>query len=310
MDERIEVSFMSLNEELIKKFRNNISKNIKLSNYSWFNLGGPAEYFFKPENKNQLIHFFQENKKNKLKIAVLGAGSNTLVRDNGIKGVVIKLGSNFSKIKLIDKDIIEVGAAALDRKVANFAKENEIGNLEFLSCIPGSIGGGVIMNSGCYGNDISQVLLSINVIDIDLCEEKEIKSEDIEFFYRSTNLSEGLIITSVKLKGRVLSKNLIEKKQNEMIEKKKISQPSQIKTCGSTFKNINKEKKAWMLIKETGCEDFKEGDAVISKKHCNFFVNKGKAKSADIEKLINKVKQKVNEKTGVNLKLEIKIVGE
>ena len=310
MDERFEVSFMSLNKELIKKFNNNISQNIKLSNYSWFNLGGPAEYFFKPENKNQLIEFLREKNNNKLKITILGAGSNTLVRDNGIKGVVIKLGPNFSKIRLINKEIIEVGAAALDRKVANFAKENEIGNLEFLSCIPGSIGGAIIMNSGCYGNDISQVLLSINVIDIDNCVEKEISSENIEFFYRKTNLPKEFIITSVKLKGKYLSKEQIEKKQNEMMEKKKLSQPSKIKTCGSTFKNVNNKKKAWMLIKETGCDNFYEGDAIISKKHCNFFVNNGKAKSADIEKLINKVKKTVNEKTGVNLELEIKIVGE
>ena len=310
MDEGIKVSFMILNEETIKKFSNNISKNIKLSNYSWFNLGGPAEFFFKPENKNQLIEFLRENKKNKLKITILGAGSNTLVRDNGIKGVVIKLGPSFSKIKLIDKNTIEVGAAALDRKVANFAKENEIGNLEFLSCIPGSIGGGIIMNSGCYGNDISHVVLSINVIDLDDCVEKEIKSEDIEFFYRNTNLPKSLIITSVKLKGKFLSKDQINKIQNKMIEEKKSSQPSQIKTCGSTFKNITNVKKAWMLIKETGCDKFNEGDAIISTKHCNFFVNNGKAKSADIEKLINKVKQEVNKKTGVNLELEIKIVGE
>ena len=310
MDEGIKVSFMILNEETIKKFSNNISKNIKLSNYSWFNLGGPAEFFFKPENKNQLIEFLRENKKNKLKITILGAGSNTLVRDNGIKGVVIKLGPSFSKIKLIDKNTIEVGAAALDRKVANFAKENEIGNLEFLSCIPGSIGGGIIMNSGCYGNDISHVVLSINVIDLDDCVEKEIKSEDIEFFYRNTNLPKSLIITSVKLKGKFLSKDQINKIQNKMIEEKKSSQPSQIKTCGSTFKNITNVKKAWMLIKETGCDKFNEGDAIISTKHCNFFVNNGKAKSADIEKLINKVKHEVNKKTGVNLELEIKIVGE
>ena len=310
MDERIKVSFMSLNADIVKKFSNNFSKNIKLSNFSWFNLGGPAEYFFKPENKNQLIEFLKINKKNKFKITILGAGSNTLVRDNGIKGVVIKLGPSFSKIKLIDKNIIEAGAGALDRKIANFAKENGIGNLEFLSCIPGSIGGGIVMNSGCYGNDISKVLLSIKVIDIHTCQEIEIKSEDIEFFYRNTNLPKGLIIFSVKLRGKILPKDQIEKKQNEMIKKKKISQPSQIKTCGSTFKNISKEKKAWMIIKETGCDKFNEGDATISEKHCNFFVNKGKAKSADIEKLINKVKKKVSDKTGVNLELEIKIVGE
>ncbi len=301
---------MSLNKELIKKFKNNISSNIKLSNYSWFNLGGPAEYLFKPQNKKQLLDFIRLNKKNNFRVTILGAGSNTLIRDKGIKGVVIKLGQGFTGINLVKKNVIEVGAATLDRKISNFAKDKEIGNLEFLSCIPGSIGGAVIMNSGCYENDISNVLVSINVIDLKSCEEKEIKKEEIKFFYRGTNLSKELIITSVKLKGTESSKEFIKKKQNELIEKKKLSQPSQIKTCGSTFKNISKEKKAWQIIKETGCDNFNEGDAVISKKHCNFFVNNGKAKSSDIEKLINKVKQNVEDKTGVNLELEIKIIGE
>ena len=124
---------MSKNLELDKKFKQNLTLNTELSNYSWFNLGGPAEYFFKPENKKQLIQFLEDNKKNNLNITILGAGSNTLIRDKGIKGVVIKLSSSFSNINLIDDDIIEVGAATLDRKVANFAKENGIGNLEFLS---------------------------------------------------------------------------------------------------------------------------------------------------------------------------------
>ena len=188
---------MSMNEQLIKKFNKNLSNNIKLSNYSWFNLGGPAEYLFKPENKGQLIEFLKFNKKNNLKITILGAGSNTLIRDKGIKGVVIKLGSSFSNLKLINKNMIEIGAATLDRKISNFAKDNGIGNLEFLSCIPGSIGGAVIMNSGCYGNDISKVLVSIKAIDINDCIEKEIKREEIEFFYRGNNLSTSLIITSV-----------------------------------------------------------------------------------------------------------------
>ena len=166
------------------------------------------------------------------------------------------------------------------------------------------------MNSGCYGYDISQVLVGIKVIDLNKCEEKEIKRDEIEFYYRGTNLPSEMLITSVKLKGKNESKNLIEKKQNKFIEKKKLSQPNQIKTCGSTFKNISDEKKAWQIIKQTGCDKFSEGDAVISKKHCNFFVNNGKAKSADIEKLINKVKKAVSEKTGINLELEIKIIGE
>ena len=301
---------MSINQKLIDKFNKNIFYNAELSNYSWFNLGGPAEILFKPENKKQLMDFFKENQKNKFKITILGAGSNTLIRDRGIKGVVIKLGSNFSYLKLIDENIIEVGAATLDRKVANFAKENGLSDLEFLSCIPGSIGGSVIMNSGCYDYDISKVLISVNVIDIKKCIEKEIKGEDIDFFYRGTDLSNDLIITSVKLKGIPKKKDEIEKRQIQFLERKKLSQPSQVKTCGSTFKNISNEKKAWKIIKESGCEEFKEGDAEISKKHCNFFVNNGKAKSSDIEKLINKVKKTVNEKSGINLELEIKIIGD
>ena len=301
---------MKLTQDFFNKFKGNIKNNVNLSNYNWFNLGGPAEYLFKPENKEQLIEFLRENKIFKLNTTLLGAGSNTLIRDNGIKGVVIKLGSSFSKIKLINADTLEVGAAALDRKVSNYAKDNGLSEFEFLSCIPGSIGGAVIMNSGCYGDDISKILISINVIDVKDCKEKVIKREDIKFFYRGTNLPLEYIIISAKLKGKIKSKSTIEEKQNNFIKKKKSSQPSQIKTCGSTFKNLSNQKKAWQVIKQTGCDKFREGDAVISEKHCNFFVNNGKAKSADIEKLINKVKKKVNEKAGVNLELEIKIIGE
>ena len=310
MDDGTKIFIMNIGNFFIKKFSNNFSQDINLSNYSWFNLGGNAEFFFKPNNKNQLIEFLIDAKKNNLKTSILGAGSNTLFRDSGVKGAVIKLGSNFSYTKLINKDIIEVGAATLDRKVANFAKDNNLTNFEFLSCIPGSIGGAVIMNSGCYERDISKILLSIQVIDTKDCKEKELKNDDIKFLYRGTNLSKELIIISAKFKGLIGKKEQIEKQQSSMIEKKKISQPSQIKTCGSTFKNINKDKKAWMLIKEAGCDNFKEGDAMISKKHCNFFINNGKAKSSDIENLIKKVKDTVHAKTGVNLELEIKIVGE
>ena len=194
--------------------------------------------------------------------------------------------------------------------MADFAKDNNLTDLEFLSCIHGAIGGAIIMYSGCYDQDISQILISIRAIDKIKCKEIEIKKEDINFVYRGNNLSENLIIISAKLKGSLDKKEKIEKKQSDLLERKKLSQPSQIKTCGSTFKNMSKEKKAWMLIKKAGCESLKECDAEISQKHCNFFVNNGKAKSSDIENLIKKVKKKVLEKTGVNLELEIKIVGD
>ena len=301
---------MTLDNNFIKKYNSSLSSNVKLSNYSWFNLGGNAKYFYKAKDKNQLKEFLLELSKKNIKTTILGAGSNTLFRDNGFNGAVIKLGNNFSYTKIVEKNIIAVGAATPDRLVANYAKENGLGNLEFLSCIPGSVGGAVIMNSGCYENDISKVLVSIQAIDKKKLSEVEIKKEDIKFSYRGTNLSEDLIIISAKLKGSISKKKDIEKKQIDLIQKKKLSQPSQIKTCGSTFKNISNEKKAWMLIKQAGCENFKEGDAVISQKHCNFFVNNGSAQSSDIENLIKKVKKRVLEKTGINLELEIKIIGD
>ena len=294
-------------EHLKKKFGKNLKFKENLSKYSWFNVGGPADIFFRPESISQLKEFLSETRNIKSKISILGAGSNTLIRDPGVKGVVIKLSSKFSNIKLIDKDIIEVGAATLDRKVSDFAKNNNIAEMEFLSCIPGSIGGAIIMNSGCYGSDVSKILSSIRVLD-NLGQEKEIKNDEIKFSYRGTDLSNNLIILSAKLKGVISSKKFIEKKQNDLIQKKKESQPSQIKTGGSTFKN-NNTKKAWMLIKESGCDQFSVGNAKISSKHCNFFINDGEAKSADIEELINKVKKEVKIKTGINLELEIKIIG-
>ena len=300
---------MNLNTDFLKKkFGKNLIIKEDLSKYSWFNLGGPADIFFRPENKDQLIKFLDTIKKKNFKIHILGAGSNTLIRDSGVKGVVIKLGSKFSNIELLEKDTIKVGASTLDRKVSDFAKNNEISGMEFLSCIPGSIGGAIIMNSGCYGSDISEILSSIKIID-EKGKEKEIKNDEIKFFYRGTNIPKNYIILSAVLKGVISSKQSIEQKQEELIERKKKSQPSQIKTGGSTFKNSN-DKKAWMLIKESGCDKFYIGDAKISDKHCNFFVNDGKAKTADIEKLINKVKKEVQNKTGVNLELEIKIIGD
>ncbi len=295
-------------DEIQKKFGKNIICKENLSKYNWFNLGGPAEIFFRPENIEQLTKFLVHIKNSKLKIHILGAGSNTLIRDAGIKGVVIKLGSKFSEIKLINEDTIEVGAAALDRKVSDFATKNGISQFEFLSCIPGSIGGAIIMNSGCYGMEISKILSSIKVLDYE-GNTKLIDSKEIKFFYRGTNLSKDIIILSATFKGILKSKKLVELKQTELIKKKKETQPSRIKTGGSTFKNIN-GKKAWMLIKEAGCEKFYVGDARISDKHCNFFFNNGNAKSSDFENLISKVKNVVQQKTGLNLELEIKIVGD
>ena len=296
---------MIVTEELKTKFGKQILIGEKLSNYSWFNLGGPADFFFKPNSIEEVIFFLEKVKPQKF--TVIGAGSNLLIRDGGIKGITIKLSSSFSYMKLDSKNIIEVGSATPDKKVADFAMENSLTGLEFLACIPGSIGGAVRMNTGCYGNDISQILHSVKAIDNN-GQMKEILAKDIKFYYRGCNLEENLLLISAKLIGKNCPKKTIEEKQKIMIEKKKIAQPSQIKTCGSTFKNP-KNKKAWQLIKESNCENFKVGSAKISEKHSNFFVNNGNATSKEFEELINKVKKTVYQKTKINLELEIKIIG-
>ncbi|MAJ85798.1 MAG: UDP-N-acetylenolpyruvoylglucosamine reductase [Candidatus Pelagibacter sp.] len=287
---------------------NKIKKKVMLSKFNWFNLGGPAELFCKPENKSEIIDLVKFAKTKNYKINILGAGSNTLIRDNGVRGLTIKLGSEFRKLDLIKKDTLEVGSSTLDRKVANFGLENSVSGFEFLSCIPGSIGGAVIMNSGCYGEDISKIFVSLKGINLD-GDEVELKKSDIEFYYRKTDLPSDIIITSVTLQGMSSKKAIIQKKQSEFVKMKKDSQPSGVKTCGSTFKNPIGEK-AWELIKRSKCENLSVGDAKISEKHSNFFINNGKASAKEIESLISSVQEKVFRETGINLELEIKIVGD
>ena len=195
-----------ITEDLKSKFGKQISIDEKLSNYSWFNLGGPADVLFKPNSIEDIIFFFKQTKLQKF--TIIGAGSNTLIRDGGIKGITIKLSSAFSYVKLDSENTIEVGAATQDKKVANFAIENELAGLEFLACIPGSIGGAVRMNTGCYGNDVSEILHSIKVVNVRGIT-KEILAKDIKFSYRNTNLEENLLITSVKLTGKHSTKQKI-----------------------------------------------------------------------------------------------------
>ena len=293
--------------KIIEKFEKNILIAENMSKYSWFNLGGPADIFFKPKDKDQLINFLQEVKNIDKSITLLGAGSNTLIRDKGCKGIVIKLSPKFANINMSEPNIIEVGAATLDKNLARFASENSLSGFEFLSCIPGSVGGAIVMNSGCYGDDISKIIASVKTVDFQ-GKEHEFKKKDINFFYRGNDMPKNHIIISAKFKGTPSKKEDILLKQKKLLEEKKISQPSQIKTCGSTFKNpINK--KAWELIKQSGCENLSIGGARLSEKHCNFFMNNGDASSKDIEMLIEKVREKVLRKTGIKLDLEIKIIG-
>ena len=287
---------------------NLVYKNEKLSKYSWFGLGGFAKIFFKPKSALDLKKFLEKyNKKNK-KIYILGAGSNTLFRDSGFDGVIIKLGVGFNYIKLLNNNKIEVGAATLDKKLSDFAKQKSITGFEFLSCIPGSIGGAITMNSGCYGHDISQIFFSLKAINFS-GNLKSFNKDDVKFFYRGNNLPKDLIVLSAVFEGGPLNKREIESRQMKLINQKKESQPNKIKTCGSTFKNPQ-DKKAWKLIRSSNCSNLNIGGARMSSQHSNFFLNNGSATSSDIENLIEEVRTKVFLKTGINLELEIKIIGD
>ena len=301
---------MKINDlkDLLKKFENDINFNANLKKKNWFNIGGKAKVFFKPIELNNLIEFLKILN-NREKIYVIGAGSNTLITDEVFDGVVIKLGKNFNHLSALSPDIIISGAAVTDKKLSEFAVENNLSGFEFLSCIPGTVGGGIKMNAGCFGNEIKDILLSVQVID-KLGNISSIPSSQINFDYRTNSLSDDLIFLSASFKGKKKNHKFILETMNKLKIKKENSQPTKIKTSGSTFKNpIDKtKKKVWELIRESVPLDIRFGDACISEKHSNFFVNKDNAKFSDMKKLINYVENSVFKKTGIKIEKEIKIL--
>ena len=222
------MNLISQIKEIKKKISSQILFDESLAKHSWFNLGGPAKVIFKPKNLNELS-IFLKNLKEFNKIKVLGAGSNTLIRDGGFDGVIIKLGKSFSHLSLLDHNMLIAGASALDKNVSNFALENSLSGFEFLSCIPGTIGGGIRMNSGCYGEDISRILVSVQAMDLS-GKVKVVYSSDIKFSYRGCNLDNRLIFVSATFKGKNETKPNIQKKIINLVERKKKDQPSKIKT--------------------------------------------------------------------------------
>tara|TARA_Y100000590_G_scaffold6497_1_gene8470 strand:+ start:1721 stop:2659 length:939 start_codon:yes stop_codon:yes gene_type:complete len=311
MDEEFTKIF-KMNLEDIKIFSKEISGklffNYNLRKNNWFNIGGKAKIFFIPKNLNELISFLKLYNK-RSKIFILGAGSNILFSDNIFDGVVIKLGKNFSNLSILNKEIIVAGSIVSDKKLSEFAFENSLSGFEFLSCIPGTVGGGIRMNSGCYGKEFKDVLLSVQAIDM-TGKVTTISKDKIIFTYRGCNLPKDLIFLSASLKGKLSDKNIIKKKINLLKEKKELTQPTRIKTGGSTFKNPVEQtnEKVWELIKKSVPLDAQFGDAMISQKHCNFFINRGNASYEDMKNLLNFVKENVFSKTGIKLSLEIILV--
>ena len=295
-------------ENTFKNFNGKIYLNYSVKKLNWFNIGGNAKIYFKPDTLQELIEFLKLYG-SKEKLFVLGAGSNVLFKDDLFEGAIIKLTKNFSRISLLNENTIVAGSGALDKTLSEFALKNSLGGFEFLSCIPGSIGGGIRMNSGCFEREFKDILISVQALNRS-GEILTIPAKEIVFGYRSCDLNKDLIFLSATFKGNKKKKDEIEKEVDSLKTKKEKAQPTKIKTGGSTFKNPIKQtnKKVWEIIKESVPSDIQFGDAIISDKHANFFINKNNASYKDMKKLIDFVKENVKIKTGINLDLEIILV--
>ena len=281
-------------------------ENKKMSNLTWFGVGGCSKYYFQPSSEENLISFLKDNQLD-LPIYPLGAGSNIIIRDRGFDGIII----HFNKLKeiFIDKQgIITAYCGAMDADVARFARNHSKTGLEFLIGIPGTIGGGIKMNSGAYGSEMKRILIDVIAINKNGIQ-KIFTVKDLKLEYRKNNLSQEWMFLKARFKSKIGSKDLIQKKMKEIIQSRKLSQPTGQKTGGSTFMN-GKDFKAWELIDHSGCRGLKNGGAIISNKHCNFIINENNATASDIETLGEIVRKKVFKKTGKKLNWEIKIIGE
>ena len=281
--------------------------NAPLSHYTWLKVGGKAEILFKPYGIDDLVSFIKNLDKG-INVTIIGAGSNLLIRDAGIKGVVIRLGKHFNDIKIINAHLIEVGASCLNIHLARFACENQMGGLEFLSGIPGTIGGGIAMNSGAYGSDYAQIIDSVTALRGN-GEVITIPNADFGFLYRSNSIKEELIFLSATLRYYGDNRTNIEAKINRILDKRASTQPITEKTGGSTFTNP-KGYKAWVLIDKVGLRGYSVGGAQFSTKHCNFMINTGDGSANDFENLGELARRKVKKECRINLEWEIKRIGE
>ncbi len=282
-----------------------------MSAITWFRVGGPADILYAPEDEDDLSEFLKKTPK-KIPVYPVGVGSNLLVRDGGIRGVVIRLGAPFAKIS-IEGTRVSAGAAALDAQVARQAARAGVAGLEFYRGVPGTIGGALVMNAGAYEQETKDIL--IEAVAFDRSGKRHIlKNADMKFSYRHCGAGEGLIFTEAVFEGRKDEPAAIEARMRTIMERRENSQPIREKTGGSTFANPDPAKsggrKAWQLIDEIGGRGRIVGDAQCSGQHCNFMINRGKATAADLETLVESLRKDVLNKTGVELRWEIKRIGE
>lgn len=299
-------SFKSSFFDRLPEVRGTYRENVPLAQYTWFRVGGPAEILFKPADEEDLAHFIRMVPKD-IPYTFLGVGSNVLVRSGGIKGVVIRLGPSFSKIRFLENNMVEVGAGQLDRTLALEAQKAGIGGLEFLIGIPGTIGGALRMNAGAYGTEIKDILVKAYALD-DRGNYHILKPEDMGLSYRHCDLPDTWVFLGACFQGVQEDPSIIYKKLEEILQTREATQPTRARTGGSTFANPLSQK-AWELIDAAGCRGLKRGGAQVSEKHCNFLINTGEATSEDLEELGKEVQKRVYDKTGIELEWEIKRLG-
>jgi len=295
-------------ERLPAGLRGRLTADAPLAPVTWFRVGGAAEAMFRPADADDLAALLAGRPEG-VPVAVLGVASNLLVRDGGIDGVVVRLGRGFADIAVdADRETVRVGAGALDLNVALACRDAGLAGLEFLSGIPGTIGGGLRMNAGAYGAEIKDVLVSATALD-PAGRRHELDAASLGLSYRHCGLPEDWIFVEAVLKGHRDAPEAIAARIVEIQAKREASQPVRARTGGSTFANPPGGHKAWELIDRAGCRGLRRGGAMVSEKHTNFLINTGDATAADLEGLGEEVRRRVHETSGITLRWEIKRVG-
>jgi UDP-N-acetylmuramate dehydrogenase len=289
----------------VPELRGRLLANQSLGEFTWFRVGGPAQALFMPEDDDDLAYFLR-NKPRDVAVTVIGAGSNLIVRDGGVPGVVIRLGRGFNEVTVADDHRVVAGAAMLDVMVARAAQKAGIAGLAFLSGIPGTIGGALRMNGGAYGGETKDILIEARGVD-GQGNRRRFSNAEMGFSYRHCGVPEDVIFTGAVFQGRAGDADAIAAEMAGIKQKREATQPRN-RTGGSTFKNPPGHN-AWKLIDEAGCRGLKVGQAQVSGLHCNFLISLDGASAADIETLGETVRERVKAQSGVELEWEIKRIG-
>lgn len=290
----------------LPKARGRLEANFPLADLTWFRVGGPAEVLFTPADESDLARVLQEMPED-IPVYVIGVGSNLLVRDGGVPGMVIRLGKGFGDIRVEPGLRIRTGTSVPDVRVARFALDHIIGGLTFLRGIPGTIGGALRMNGGAYGRETKDVLVEARAVDR-RGSLHVLSNADMQYTYRHCGAREDFIFTEALLQGEAGDRDQIARAMDEVTERREATQPIKSRTGGSTFKNPPGHK-SWQLIDQAGLRGFSIGPAKVSELHCNFLINEGGATAAQIEALGETIRHRVKDKSGIDLEWEIKRIG-